>query len=420
MPLPSAGNPISFSQVNEELGNSAEAKIDLKSASEGLGEDVAPYGLDELQGLSFGRILQSIGYLDYDAQEGDPSVTEDTAAPYVDGQLHLAAGAENVDADITAIDDNYYNSDGGFSNGDILYLNNTGLTFPDFPNPPGASGLEQDGYLVNKTSNKVFFYTRSTSAVSNVINRAPVAMPTPTLAVVGSSIRVTIPNHETRVVKNYVIQRKTNSGGTFATLATISPSAFGNYSNTSVTTTYDDSSISAGNNYFYKVKATNAFGETAYEVSNPTSENLPAGTTISYSNVASVAGLGTDDPPNETFYDEAVTPMTVSITGGSGTTSISKSDNISSTTQFAWSTSGDPMDISSGTTDTTATSNGGSGWVSSATGISGNTIYFRIRVDEATRTIDESGTLTITTTNNSVSEDASVSVSITNVPGGGM
>jgi hypothetical protein len=112
--------------------------------------------------------------------------------------------------------------------------------------------------------------------------------------------------------------------------------------------------------------------------------------------------------------------MTVSITGGSGTTSISKSDNISSTTQFAWSTSGDPMDISSGTTDTTATSNGGSGWVSSATGISGNTIYFRIRVDEATRTIDESGTLTITTTNNSVSEDASVSVSITNVPGGGM
>ena len=420
MPLPSAGNPISFSQVNEELGNSAEAKIDLKSASEGLGEDVAPYGLDELQGLSFGRILQSIGYLDYDAQEGDPSVTEDTAAPYVDGQLHLAAGAENVDADITAIDDNYYNSDGGFSNGDILYLNNTGLTFPDFPNPPGASGLEQDGYLVNKTSNKVFFYTRSTSAVSNVINRAPVAMPTPTLAVVGSSIRVTIPNHETRVVKNYVIQRKTNSGGTFATLATISPSAFGNYSNTSVTTTYDDSSISAGNNYFYKVKATNAFGETAYEVSNPTSENLPVGTTISYSNVASVAGLGTDDPPNETFYDEAVTPMTVSITGGSGTTSISKSDNISSTTQFAWSTSGDPMDISSGTTDTTATSNGGSGWVSSATGISGNTIYFRIRVDEATRTIDESGTLTITTTNNSVSEDASVSVSITNVPGGGM
>jgi len=112
MPLPSAGSSISFSQVNEELGNSAEAEIDLKSASEGLGEDAAPYGMDELQGLSFGRILQSIGYLDYNAQVGDPSYTEDTVVPYLDGNLHLAAGADNVDGDITATDDNYYNSDG--------------------------------------------------------------------------------------------------------------------------------------------------------------------------------------------------------------------------------------------------------------------------------------------------------------------
>jgi len=412
MPLPSAGNPISFSQVNEELGNSAEAEIDLKSASEGLGEDVAPYGMDELQGLSFGRILQSIGYLDYEAQEGDPSYSEDTAVPYLDGDLHLAAGAENVDGNMTTIDDNYYNSDGGFGNGDILYKNNTGLTFPDFPNPPGASGLTDDGYLVNKTSNKVFFYTRSTSAVSNVIDRTPETMTTPTLAVVGSSIRITIPNHETRVVKNYVIQRKTNSGGTFATLATISPSAFGNYSNTSVTTTYDDSSITAGNNYFYRVKATNAFGGTAYVNSNPTSENLPVGTTISYSNVASILGLGTEDPPNEFFYDstENTTPMSISITGGVATSSISKSDNISSTTKFAWSTSGDPNPQY----QTAGTSNGGSGWVDSATGISGATIYIRLRVEEATRTINESGTMTISTTNNSVTEDQACNISIAN------
>jgi len=412
MPLPSAGSSISFSQVNEELGNSAEAEIDLKSASEGLGEDAAPYGMDELQGLSFGRILQSIGYLDYEAQEGDPSVSEDTAVPYLDGELHLAAGAESTDTDITPTDDNYYNSDGGFGNGDILYKNNTGLTFPNFPNPPGADGLTADGYLVNKTSNKVFFYTRSTSAVSNVINRTPVTMTTPTLAVVGSSIRITIPNHETRVVKNYVIQRKTNSGGTFTTLATISPSAFGNYSNTSVTTTYDDSSISAGNNYFYKVKATNAFGETAYVNSNPTSEILPVGTTISYSNVTSVVGFGLPSGATEFFYDssENATPMSVSITGGSGTTSISKSDNITSSTTFAWSTSGDPNPQG----QTAGTSNGGSGWVSSATGISGNTIYIRLRVEEAVRDVNESGTMTISTTNNSVTEDQSCNISISN------
>jgi hypothetical protein len=406
MPLPSAGNPISFSQVNEELGNSAEAKIDLKSASEGLGEDVAPYGLDELQGLSFGRILQSIGYLDYDAQEGDPSVTEDTAAPYVDGQLDLAAGAENIDADITATAENYYNSDGGFSNGDILYLNNTGLTFPDFPNPPGASGLEQDGYLVNKTSNKVFFYTRSTSAVSNVINRAPVAMPTPTLAVVGSSIRVTIPNHETRVVKNYVIQRKTNSGGTFATLATISPSAFGNYSNTSVTTTYDDSSISAGNNYFYKVKATNAFGETAYEVSNPTSENLPVGTTISSTPASPSISVFNDPLADPTTTDSAVGPLiTVSITNRVGNSTITESESMAGNFQFAWSTSNDPGE--------SGNDNGGSGFTGgSVSNVNGDIIYIRPKFTEGGRDNNETGTANINVTNNSVSHDKTVSITV--------
>lgn len=407
MPLPSAGNPISFSQVNEELGNSAEAKIDLKSASEGLGEDVAPYGLDELQGLSFGRILQSIGYLDYDAQEGDPSVTEDTAAPYVDGQLHLAAGAENVDADITAIDDNYYNSDGGFGNGDILYLNNTGLTFPDFPSSLGGTdGLQSDGYLVNKTSNKVFFYTRSTSAVSNVINRAPVTMPTPTLAVVGSSIRVTIPNHETRVVKNYVIQRKTNSGGTFATLATISPSAFGNYSNTSVTTTYDDSSISAGNNYFYKVKATNAFGETAYEVSNPTSENLPVGTTISSTPASPSISVFNDPLADPTTTDSAVGPLiTVSITNRVGNSTITESESMAGNFQFAWSTSNDPGE--------SGNDNGGSGFTGgSVSNVNGDIIYIRPKFTEGGRDNNETGTANINVTNNSVSHDKTVSITV--------
>ena len=34
MALPSAGNPISFKDINDELGNSSQATLDLKSASE--------------------------------------------------------------------------------------------------------------------------------------------------------------------------------------------------------------------------------------------------------------------------------------------------------------------------------------------------------------------------------------------------
>ena len=53
MALPSAGNPISFKQINDELNNSSEATLDLKTASEELGEDTAPFGIDELYGISF-------------------------------------------------------------------------------------------------------------------------------------------------------------------------------------------------------------------------------------------------------------------------------------------------------------------------------------------------------------------------------
>jgi len=413
MPLPSAGNPISFGDINDELNNNTTDTLDLKTASEafsGGNVQVAPYGMDELQGGSFVRVLQSIGYLDYESQAGDPSYSEDTAVPYLDGDLHLAAGAENVNGDITAIDDNYYNSDGGFSNGDILYKNSTGLTFPDFPNPPGASGLTSDGYLVNKTSHKVFFYTRSTSAVSNVIDRTPATMVTPTIAKVGNDIVVTISNHETRVTKEYEIQRNVN-GGSFSTLTTISPSAKGNYSNTSVTTTYTDTTVSAGNTYGYKVRAKNAYNSTAYVNSSPTTINIPTGTTISYSNVTSILGLGIGTQ-FDTFYDstENTTPMSVTISNGSGTTDITKTDTISSQTRFAWSTSGDPNPQG----QTTGTSNGGSGWVNSATGISGNTIYLRVRVTEGSRAISESGTMTFSTVNNSITQSQAINISISN------
>jgi len=52
MALPAAGNPISFSQINVELGDDATDTIDLKTASEDLGESTAPFGMNELAGVS--------------------------------------------------------------------------------------------------------------------------------------------------------------------------------------------------------------------------------------------------------------------------------------------------------------------------------------------------------------------------------
>jgi len=53
MPLPDSGQPISFEDINLELGNSSNTELDLQSASVLLGESDAPYGMDELAGLSF-------------------------------------------------------------------------------------------------------------------------------------------------------------------------------------------------------------------------------------------------------------------------------------------------------------------------------------------------------------------------------
>ena len=51
MALPAAGQPISMSMINVELGDGIFDTIDLKAASETFGE-TAPFGMDELAGLS--------------------------------------------------------------------------------------------------------------------------------------------------------------------------------------------------------------------------------------------------------------------------------------------------------------------------------------------------------------------------------
>jgi len=52
MTLPAANQPISFEDINEELGRSSNAQLDLQYASEQFSL-TAPHGMDELAGLTF-------------------------------------------------------------------------------------------------------------------------------------------------------------------------------------------------------------------------------------------------------------------------------------------------------------------------------------------------------------------------------
>jgi len=80
MPLPAENQPISFQDINEELGNNSTAELDLQSASELLGESDAPYGMDELAGLSFNTFTYGIaGVSGFDVQD-DGTVTAPNAS----------------------------------------------------------------------------------------------------------------------------------------------------------------------------------------------------------------------------------------------------------------------------------------------------------------------------------------------------
>ena len=55
-------------------------------------------------------------------------------------------------------------------------------------------------------------------------------------------------------IANFIIERKTGTTGTYARIATTSPGI----------TTYVDSTVAAGTTYCYRVKASNALGESGY------------------------------------------------------------------------------------------------------------------------------------------------------------
>ena len=60
MPLPSTG-PISFADLNIEIGNASNAQLDLQSASIALQKPGAPYGMDELYSQSLPPTYSIVG-----------------------------------------------------------------------------------------------------------------------------------------------------------------------------------------------------------------------------------------------------------------------------------------------------------------------------------------------------------------------
>ena len=325
MALPSAGNPISFKQINTEIGNSAEATLDLETAAETFG-DTKPHGMNELLGQSSARLQLAIKYLvqaeqgesDRDtgwistassisSTKGELVLCAEAAAPADDARsngLEFTVDTENTD----------FNSDGTVSNGDTLFNSNSGATLSS--RRPDSGLINQETFLCETTQNNIF-QVNSSGVLSNVRSRTPNVPTKPTLnADSGTQITVTIPTTNTAVTREFDIHRSIG-GGSFARVGTVVPSDSGSIDDTDISTTFVDSSgISAGNSVVYKVFAQNAFATSSASTTSD-SVTTPTGTSWgSFTNYDMTLGSGTSQT-----LESAEKSLT--LTNGSGNTTIS-------------------------------------------------------------------------------------------------
>ena len=319
---------ISFSQINDELGLSSTATLDIEDAAEnGFGLS-KPHGMNEFFGLSLTRQQLTVKFLRQEEQ-GESNVFTgwiSTAGSVASakGELVLCAEAAIVPEDnrgsgITTVlleDTTEFNVDGTVSNGDTIFEASSGTTTTDVK--PGDDLVNQETFLVETTQNTLFQINTS-GVISNVRSRIPNQPSPPTSSADSSTqITVTIPSTNTAVTREFKLQRSINAGS-FSDRATFVPSDSGSIDDTSISTTFvDDSGISAGDVVKYQVRGQNAFANSAFSPESST-VTTPAGTSWgSISNFNLHIGSGQLGSQELESSEKQLT-----LTNGSGNTTIS-------------------------------------------------------------------------------------------------
>ena len=413
MALPAAGSAISFKDINEELGNNSQAELDLKTAAETFG-DTQPFGMNELAGLSSARLQLTIKYL-VQMEQGESDrdtgwISTASSISSTKGELVLCAEAAAPADDVRSngleflvdTETTDFNSDGTVSDGDTLFNSNSGATLSS--RRPDSGLINQETFLCETTQNNIF-QVNSSGVLSNVRSRTPNVPTKPTLvADSGTQITVTIPTTNTAVTREFDIHRSIG-GGSFARVGTVVPSDSGSIDDTSISTTFVDSSgISAGNSVVYKVFAQNAFATSSASTTSD-SVTTPAGTSFSASPSSAAILMGSTstligtDPTGDPAFSDAIT---VSVTNRQGNIDVTRTQNTSGTFTVAAGTS----DPGTGGTYLTAVSN-----------INSDTVVVRGRFQEAGKNVSEGPTnnvITLTDDGSGASIDINISCRVTN------
>ena len=400
---------ISFSQINDELGLSSTATLDIEDAAEnGFGLS-KPHGMNEFFGLSLTRQQLTVKFLRQEEQ-GESNVFTgwiSTAGSVASakGELVLCAEAAIVPEDnrgsgistVLLEDTTEFNVDGTVSNGDTIFEASSGTTTTDVK--PGDDLVNQETFLVETTQNTLFQINTS-GVISNVRSRTPNQPSQPTLnADSGTQITVTIPSTNTAVTREFKLQRSIN-GGSFSDRATFVPSDSGSIDDTSISTTFvDNSGISAGDVVKYQVRGQNAFSSSIFSTESAT-VTTPAGTSWgSISNFNLHIGSGQLGSQELESSEKQLT-----LTNGSGNTTISieQPDN-----------SNPPPDLEIKVGNATGNYNLISSYTESPSAIAAASTYFmKFKLSQAGTKLNSAEDCTISFTNNSVTRTFEINVEV--------
>mgnify|MGYP003121274604 CR=1 FL=1 len=269
MALPAAGQPISFKDINDELGNSSKATLDLKSASEDLGEAAAPYGMDELAGLGaltiVQRTIEDFYLYERDSDQEDILVirgwaddeliecVEDTSTAATGGGISdLDSTGETYTQDAISSGASHINTlnveaPGGFVNGRVVRVNGN-QTIADV-NFSDEASLNGGGRIFRNNAESKIHEIAADGTISNTADYKPADLTLSLVSKDNNSVTVRATG-DTRVTKTLRFYKD-------STEVAVTNHTKGAVGNTNVTKDQTFSSLAADTSFAFKVRGEN-------------------------------------------------------------------------------------------------------------------------------------------------------------------
>ena len=337
MTIKSSG-PISFEEINDELGNSSTAELDLETAASNFSgirdtETTEGYGalaieMREFYGKSYSagsgtygtRNAHTLRFASEDSQyRGWLSSELVHCAENIQAQRQLHNGTPGVSGFTKFIDD-YIDND--LTVGDDVYNASTGTAVLDVSSLATANGATSVGrWLLDTTSDKIF-EIQTSGNISKVVDRKPA---TPTVSEVSKTDTQIVVNitGETRVVRTLRVYLDGSSHTTYTSGSALTA---GNYTNSSITKQHTFSSLTAGQTYAIKARYENAnagalgTGNDSNTLNITTNAGATAWSNI-FTDPTTVEVAPNNEGDNTEFAESS--ELTIDLANADGTTSVS-------------------------------------------------------------------------------------------------